>query len=173
MKFDKRYLAGLLVGAIFGGVAAFATATAQQAQEEFSEEHLKYTRQVIDALQVYDSFDQILPTMAEQTRTLFVQNNPALAAEIETSVNDAALSLVEKRKELDKQVLDIWASRFSTEEVKAIAEFFTSPAGKAFANQSGVLLQESAVAAKSWGDERSVEIVDLVREDLRRRGHLQ
>ena len=174
MKFDKRTIVGLLVGAVVGATTVFATVHAQNAEEkEFSREHLKYTYDVIKQLQVLNSFDQLLPTMANRTRTLFVRNNPALAEEIEAAVNSAALQLVEKRNDLDDLVLKIWANRFTTEEIMKISEFFASPAGQAFARLSGELLQESAVAAKVWSDERSVEIVDLVREDLRRRGAIE
>lgn len=171
MRIDTRTLAGLVIGGLIGALAALATASAQQ--QEFSEQHLARTKQVIESLRVLNSFDQLLPKLAEQTRTLFVQNYPSLAAEIENSVNQAALSLVEKRKQLDDEVLEIWAKRFSEEEIARIADFFTSDAGQSFARQSGELLQESAVAAKRWGDQRSVEIVDLVREDLRRKGLLE
>jgi len=163
MIFDRKYLVGLLVGGVLGVSAAFAPVVAQQVH---SEEHLEYTREVMKNLGVFSSFDQIIPSMAEQARTLYLRNSPAFSAEIDEATTNAAIALVERRKELDDKVVAIWADRFSFEDIRAIAEFFNSNAGKSFAAQSGVLLQESAVAAKEWGDVISVDIMDMVRKEL-------
>lgn len=163
MIFDRKTITGLIVGGLIGAASVFAPVVAQ---ETYSQEHLKNVREVMKGLKVFNSFDQIIPTMAEQARALFVRNNPALATEIEEATTNAALSLVERRGELDNEVVRIWAERFSEDQIRTIAEFFNSEAGKRFAAESGPLLQESAIAAKQWGDKLSVEIVDLVRKDL-------
>lgn len=163
MIFDRKTITGLIVGGLLGAASVFAPVVAQ---ETHSPEHLKNVREVMKGLKVFNSFDQIIPTMAEQARALFVRNNPALAAEIEEATTNAALSLVERRGELDNEVVKIWADRFSEDQIRTIAEFFNSEAGQRFAAESGPLLQESAIAAKQWGDSLSVEIVDLVRKDL-------
>jgi len=167
MMFDRKTIAGVLVGGMLGAAAVLAPVTAPvTAQETYSAEHLKNARDVMKALELFASFDQILPRMAEQARGLFMRNNPALAEEIEKATTKAALALIERRKDLDRTVINIWAARFSEEEIKTIATFFTSEAGKRFASQSGELLQESAVAAKQWGDTISVDIIEMVRKDL-------
>lgn len=159
----KKQFKGLALGVLLGITGAFAPSIAQ---ETFSDEHLKYTREVMQGLRVFNSFDQIIPTMAEQARALFVRNNPALVEEVETATTNAALALIARRSELDDQVVQIWAARFTTEELKEISGFFNSPSGQKFASQSGVLLQDSAVAAKEWGDRLSVEIMDMVQSEL-------
>lgn len=165
---DRKIIAGVIAGAVMGVSAVLVVpATAPvTAQETYSEEHLQHTREVMRALKVFNSFDQIIPGMAEQARALFVRNNPALAAEIEEATTNAALSLVPRRAELDRDVINLWAARFTEEEIEAISVFFNSEAGQKFAAQSGALLQDSAVTAKQWGDRLSVEIIDIVREDL-------
>jgi len=163
MIFDRKTITGMVVGGLLGVASVYAPVVAQ---ETHSEEHLKNVREVMSGLKVFNSFDQIIPTMAEQARALFVRNNPALAAEIEEATTNAALSLVERRRDLDNEVVKIWADRFTEDQIRTIAEFFNSEAGQRFAAESGPLLQESAVAAKQWGDGLSVEIIDLVRKDL-------
>jgi len=163
MIFDRKTITGMVVGGLLGVASVYAPVVAQ---ESHSEEHLKNVREVMAGLKVFNSFDQIIPTMAEQARALFVRNNPALAAEIEEATTNAALSLVERRRDLDNEVVKIWADRFTEDQIRTIAEFFSSEAGQRFAAESGPLLQESAVAAKQWGDGLSVEIIDLVRKDL-------
>lgn len=163
MIFDRKTVTGLVVGGMLGAATIFAPVVAQ---ETHSQEHLKNVREVMKGLKVFNSFDQIIPTMAEQARALFVRNNPALAAEIEEATTNAALALVERRSELDNKVVNIWAERFSEDDIRTISEFFNSDAGQRFASESGPLLQESAIAAKEWGDRLSVEIVNLVRKDL-------
>lgn len=163
MIFDRKTMAAIAFGGVLGAATIFAPVIAQ---ETYSDAHRENARKVMAELKLFNSFDQIIPTMAEQARALFVRNNPALAAEIEESATNAALTLIERRVELDNKVIDIWAGRFTEEEIKAVADFFSSDAGKKFASQSGELLQESAVAAKEWGDTLSVDIIDMVRNDL-------
>lgn len=163
MIFDRKTMAAIAFGSVLGAATMFAPVIAQ---ETFSDAHRDSARKIMTELKLFNSFDQIIPTMAEQARALFVRNNPALAAEIEESATNAALSLIERRIDLDNEVINIWAGRFSEEEIKAVADFFASDAGKKFASQSGELLQESAVAAKKWGNILSVDIIDMVRNDL-------
>lgn len=171
-------LAALAVFALAGlpavGPAAAqdqAAPQGQQDEENFTAEHLAAARKAIDGGNAFRSFDDILPVIADKTRTLFIRTNPALTAEIDEVTNTVALELANRRPELDETIMKVWARRFSQEELNAIAEFYESPVGEKFARLGPELTALSIGAAKQWGDVISTEMVTRVREELNKRGH--
>ncbi|OKL43065.1 DUF2059 domain-containing protein [Pseudovibrio exalbescens] len=136
------------------------------AQESFSEAHLDAAREAIIATRSTEGFDNILPDVAERTRALFIRSNPAMTAEIDRVVNEVALELASERPELDKIIYEVWARRFSEEELKQIAEFYNTEAGSKLAKLGGQLSALSMGAAKQWGDALSEQMVAISRERL-------
>ncbi len=158
------------------GLAAFSVAAAlltpATAQEKLSELHLAAAREAILAAKVLAPYDNFLPLLADQTRTLFIRSNPSAGAEIDEVVNTIALQLVEKRPELNQTIYEVWARRFSEEELKEIAAFYYSPVGQKFSNLGGELTALSVGAGKQWSDKVSTEMVSLVRDELKKRGYI-
>ncbi|AXS40307.1 DUF2059 domain-containing protein [Breoghania sp. L-A4] len=160
----KRILAGvILAGCVATGPAAAA--------EDFTESHINAARAAIISSNSIRAYDEILPVIADKTRTLFIRSNPALTKEIDEVTNAVALDLVSKRAELDTTVMEIWAVRFSEEELKAIAAFYTSPVGAKLAELRPEMNALSIGAAKQWGDALSTVMVGRVRDELKKRGH--
>ncbi|MTI16740.1 DUF2059 domain-containing protein [Rhodobacteraceae bacterium RKSG542] len=157
--------------AVVGGVAAAVMAGAMlvapvSAQETFSESHIAAAKAAINATRAAETFDNILPDVAEQTRTLFIRSNPAMSAEIDVVVNEVALQMVSRRGELDQVIYEVWARRFTEAELKQIAEFYNTEAGKKLAGLGGELSALSIGAAKQWGDVIATDMVAIAREQL-------
>ena len=102
-------------------------------QETFTKEHLHAARAAIEGGNAFRSFDDILPVIADKTRTLFIRTNPSATKVIDEVTNEVALKLANRRPELDRTIMEVWARRFSTEELNEIAAFYQSPVGKKFA----------------------------------------
>ncbi|NVK34973.1 MAG: DUF2059 domain-containing protein [Rhodobacteraceae bacterium] len=158
-------------GPVFGAMllAAVLGVTAANAQDSFSEKHIDAARQVVTATKALEPFDNILPVLAEQTRTLFIQSDPSRTAEISEVTTDVAIKLAARRSELNKLVYEVWARRFSEEELVQLAEFYTSPLGAKLAKEGPVIAALSIGAARQWQDKISTEMVALVREELDKR----
>lgn len=140
-----------------------------QAQETIAEDHLAAARETVFASNAIRAFDNVLPLMAERTRTLFIQRDPANTAMIDEIVNEVALSLASRRPELNKVVFEVWARRFSIEELNQLTAFYKSPLGQKYSRVEPELRALSIGAAKQWGDAISTEMVTLVREELTKR----
>ncbi|MEI2387065.1 DUF2059 domain-containing protein [Breoghania sp. JC706] len=140
-------------------------------QETFTKEHLAAARAAIEGGNAFRSFDDILPVIADKTRTLFIRTNPSATKVIDEVTNEVALKLANRRPELDRTIMEVWARRFSTEELNEIAAFYQSPVGKKFAKLGPELTALSIGAAKQWGDVISTEMVTRVREELNKRGY--
>ncbi|MBD1546634.1 DUF2059 domain-containing protein [Roseibium aggregatum] len=137
--------------------------------KEVSEAQLEAARKVVVANKALDAFDEILPLMAEQTRTIFIQADPFKSDEVSAITNEVALKLAAKRKDLNEMIYKIWANRFSVEELEQLAEFYNSPIGQKLATETPSITALSIGAARQWQDQISTEMVSLVREEMQKR----
>ncbi|WP_153769475.1 DUF2059 domain-containing protein [Labrenzia sp. CE80] len=166
MKLKSLLSAGPFVGAALF-VAGFLPLSAQA--QEFSESHIEAARQVVKETKALGSFDDILPLLAEQTRTLFIQSDPSRTQEVVDVSTEVALKLAPRRSELNNMVYEVWARRFSEEELNQLAEFYRSPLGAKLAENGPTITALAIGAARQWQDKISTEMVTLVREELDKR----
>lgn len=167
MKRIRKFSIGSVLGAAVIA-AGLATAPAS-AQEAISDEHLAAARELVTATKTMATFDDILPLLAEQTRTIFIQSDPALSSIIGEVVTDVAISMAPQRRDLNKTIYEVWARRFSIEELQMLTEFYKTPAGSKLAELGPSITALTIGAARQWQDKLSTEMVSLVREELDKR----
>jgi hypothetical protein len=163
LKAGARIAAATLVA------ATLLPVTVNAQDEQVSEAQLEAARNVVVANKALNAFDEILPLMAEQTRTIFIQADPFRSDEVSAVTNDVALQLAPKRKDLNEMIYNIWARRFSVEELQQLAEFYNSPLGQKLATETPSITALSIGAARQWQDQISTEMVSLVRDELQKK----
>jgi hypothetical protein len=140
----KRFGAGLIVASslVFAGNLAQA--------QDISESHLAAARSAISALQSTDQFDTIIPTTAERLKVDIIRTNADLQEVISATVDEEALKIVPRRGDLEREAAQIYAKAFSEEELTAIADFYTSPAGKKLLENGPLVTREMIKSAEIW-----------------------
>lgn len=131
----------LLSGMLFGAGA--------QAQE-ISEEHLAAGRAAITALGATSQFDEILPGLAERLKAELIQGSPNVEEAINATVDAQALALASRRADLERESATIFARTFTLEELKGIADFYKSEAGKKLLTHGPIATRELVKAADIW-----------------------
>ena len=154
----------LAVVALVAGLSGPALA------EDYAKEHLAAARAAIEASHVADGLDNILIGVAQQTKNLLARSNPAQSSLIDELTNAAALELAAKRPELDKQIQEIWAARFSKAELDEISKFYTSPVGQKLSKETEGMVKMIGVAAQVWQQKIGQEMLAKVREEGKKRG---
>lgn len=129
--------------------AAFLIATPVFAQE-VSPEQLKAARSAVDALNMTDNFDAILPNIATQIKTDLIQRNPDMEALIIQTVDEETLAMVSRRGDLEKEIATVYAKSFSEAELNAIAQFYNSDAGKKLLSQGPIAVRDTQQAVEIW-----------------------
>ncbi|WP_068081957.1 DUF2059 domain-containing protein [Polycladidibacter stylochi] len=162
--FKSKIISAITATLIVGSVSL---SSAFAAQETFKISHLEAAKKVVIAMHTTDGFDNILPDIAERTRTLFIRSNPALSDDIDRIVNEVAMSMVARRPLLDRVIYEVWARRFSEDELNQIATFYNTEAGKKLAIVNGQIAALSIGAAKQWSDALSTDMVTEVRKKLK------
>ncbi|MEP3049345.1 MAG: DUF2059 domain-containing protein [Roseibium sp.] len=164
MKPIKMYATSTVVGAAM--MAWGAVAGTAHAQDAYSESHIAAAKNVAVATKILEPFDDILPLLAEQTKTAFIQVDPARAEEVIAVTQNVALKLAPQRAELNQQVYEAWAAKFSEAELKELADFYNTPLGTKLRDSIPNITAESVGRAKEWQDKISTEMVTLVQEEL-------
>lgn len=143
-------LAGLgrlaVAAVVLSGVSLGSSAGAQ----EVSEEQLKAARAAIDSLGVTNQFDNILPNLAERLKGSMIQASPNYGEQISSAVDQQALSLASRRADLERESATIYAKTFTVDELKAIADFYGSPAGQKLLKDGPIASRELIKAANIW-----------------------
>jgi len=147
---------------------AFAAWTAgyPAAAQEIDAEELALARQVLTASRTGRPFDELLPDIADQAKTTFIQSNPQMQLGIIEVVDKVALDLVSRREDLDVRLTEVWALAFDKDELRVLLDFYKSPAGKKFGALMPRILVMQAGIADTWGRELSQEIYQLVNDEM-------
>ncbi|MGJ8570244.1 MAG: DUF2059 domain-containing protein [Hoeflea sp.] len=140
----KRFGAGMIV------ISSLATASHSALAQEVSEDHLAAARTAIAALGATDQFDALIPGTAEQLKVNLIRANADLQEVISATVDEEALKIVPRRGDLEKEAAQIYAKSFSKEELLAIADFYSSAAGKKLIENGPLVIREVMKAAEIW-----------------------
>jgi len=150
--------------------AANTPAANAPAAATFTPSHLALAREVMLSSGIARSFDSVLPAFADQIRKQAV-TRPELAKDL-----DEVLASLQPEMELQKQrMIDIaartYAAKFSEAELKEIATFFRSPAGKHYVEAQPQLLDEMVQEMQDWTQDVSEYVMVRVRAEMGKRGH--
>lgn len=165
MTLKQRFSFGTAIAAAVFMTVSFLPLDLR-AQEEFAQSHLDAAKRLVNTTKALGAFDDILPVLSEQTKTLFIQSDPSRTQEMTDVTDKVALNLAKKRSELNKVIYEIWARRFSEQELTELADFYSTPLGIKLADQGPSITALAIGAARQWQDMISTEMVSIVREEL-------
>lgn len=163
--FDRIPTRLAAAAAVMVGLASPALA------EDYTKDHLAAAKAAIEASHVNEGFDNLLIGVTQQTKQMLGRTNPALSSQIDEVANLVALQLAAKRPELDYQVQEIWAARFSKAELEEITKFYSSPVGVKLTKETSGMVRMTGVAAQVWQQKIGQEMVEKIREEMKKRGN--
>ena len=157
--------------ALLGATAVLVVGLSTGAMAEtYTKEHLAAARAAIVAAKVTEGLDEILIGTTAQTKQVLVRRAPAASTQIEEATNAVALELAPKRAELDQQIQEIWAGRFTKEELDEITKFYSSTVGQKFTKEIPAISQAISMAAQIWQKKIGDEMITKVRAEMKKRG---
>lgn len=134
-------------------------------QDEVSENHLLAARSMLEATRFTDRFDAILPDVSIALKRQLTNNEPDKASDIDAIVDEEALLLAVRRGALETEAVRLIAESYTIEELNAMTDFFSSPAGQRYLTGMPIVFQDLDKASRIWrvGIER-----DLTQNVVRR-----
>ena len=136
----------------------------------FAPSHLQVARDVISGSGIVRSFDGFIPQFIDQARTTMGQTRPELIKDLEEIAQTLPPQLTDLRSEIIEIGARVYANRLSEAELKEISAFFKSPAGFKYVNTQPQILEELFGEMQGWTQRLGVRVVELFREELKKRG---
>lgn len=134
--------------------------------QDIPEAHLNAARAALVSIHATDSFDSILPQAAGALQQQLIQKNPDMEALITSTVSEKALELAARRADLEKEAALVYAKVFSEQELKDIAAFYASAAGKKLLEEGPRATSELVKAAEIWQNGIARDLAQQVAESL-------
>jgi uncharacterized protein len=102
---------------------------------------------------------------------MFMQTNFMWSKDL----NEVAIIVEKQYQPRINEVVDtsarIYASHFTEQELKDLLTFYQSPLGKKAISEEPKALNESMSSAGRWADNLSLEVIDAMRAEMKKRGH--
>jgi hypothetical protein len=165
--FRLTVAAALRAGALLIALSAATTAVAQTTQSA----NFPLARDVVVASGATRAFEGVIPSILQQSLSVFLQQNPDLGKDLSETIKGMAPDFEKRVSEIVDIVASVYATRFSEAELKDILNFYRSASGKKLVAQLPSVLEESFVKTQEWSAKISEQIVVRLRNDMKKRGH--
>jgi len=169
-----RYMFAALVALSIIGAArtavAQAAAPAAPAQQP-SPAAILLAKQILTLKHVQDLFEPMVRGVVIKTRNTFMQTNFMWAKDLNEVAANLEKQYAPRAGELVDASARIYASHFTEQELKQLLAFDQSPLGQKVIIEEPKALDESMANAGKWADSLSLEVIDSMRAEMKKRGH--
>ena len=155
---------------VFSGLAFAGPALAQTPAP--SEAQMALGRQIVQLSGMSRSFSPIVPRLMNQMWARLAPTRPEIASDLKIVLE----SLEDEFNKQDKDIIEtsakIFANRMSEQELKDVAAFFGTISGKKYVDAQPVILDEILVEIDKWSKTISAGMMDRVRAEMKKKGHV-
>ncbi|HZQ11951.1 MAG TPA: DUF2059 domain-containing protein [Pseudolabrys sp.] len=141
-----------------------------QAQQP-SAASMAVAKQLIATTGATTVFNPLIAGVVEQAKLLYLQQNPGLAKDLNEVAAKLRTDLQPRFGEINDEVAKLYATNFSEQELKDILAFYQSPAGKKLLTEQPKVIDSSMVFAQTWANNLSEQVVRMIRDEMKKRGH--
>jgi len=132
---------------------------------------LLLAKQIVEIKGVQNVFAPLVRGVVEKTKNMFMQTNFMWANDLNQIATIEEKQLAPRVSELVDATARLYAARFTEQELKQLLVFYQSPIGQKALLEEPKVLDESMAYAGTWGDNLSQEVIESMRDDMKKRGH--
>jgi uncharacterized protein len=166
-------MAGFFVPNARAVVLALGLATAAvgaQAQQP-SPAALASARELMDLKGVQNLVTPVVVGVIEQTKGVILQTNPGLTKDLDEVAAQLRNEYQPRTAEITNEILQLYAQRFSEQELKELVAFYKSPTGKKMLAEEPRILDVTYARLQQWASRLQDEVAVRVRAEMKKRGH--
>ena len=161
------HVRSLCVAIAATAVLFFAEPT--QAQQP-SANALAAAKELTEIVGATREFESMPTTVIVQTASQFLQANPTLAKDLNEIAEALVQEYLPRRTEVPTEIIKLYATRFTEQELKDAIAFYKGPLGKKLLTESSNILRDSVKIADAWGTKFRDEMAARIRAELKKRG---
>jgi uncharacterized protein len=151
--------------------AAAQAAAPQASANQPSPAAILLAKQILELKHARDIFLPLVRGVVLKTRNTFLQTNFMW----EKDLNEISINLEKQYEPRVNDIIDesarIYASHFTEAELKQLLTFYQTPLGQKAIAEEPKALDESMANAGKWADGLSLEVIDSMRAEMKKRGH--
>ena len=141
------------------------------AQQQPSAAAMSTAKEIVATTGAISLFDPLIPGVIEQAKSLYLQQNPGLAKDLNDISAQLRKELTPRFSELVDEVAKNYASRFNEQELKDLLAFYKSPVGGKLLSEQPKIVDASLKFAQTWANTLSEQVIARMRDELKKKGH--
>lgn len=161
----RRTLRAALVGA-----ALLASAVSAHAQQP-SAGALATAKELVAATGAGVIFNPLVTGVIEQSKMLFLQQNPAMQKDLDEVAARMKEELNPRSAELNNEIARLYAVSFTEQELKDVLAFYKSPVGQKLLKEQPRIVDTSVRFAQEWANKLSDMVIPRMRDEMKKKGH--
>jgi hypothetical protein len=151
--------------------ALVALSPPAQAQNKPTAGALAAAHELIEVTGATTLFNPLIAGVVEQAKILYLQQNPALAKDLNEIAAKLRTDFAPRFSELTDKVAELYAEHFTEQELKDILAFYRSPVGKKMLAEQPKVVEDSMKFAQTWANKLTEEAIAKMRVELKKKGH--
>jgi uncharacterized protein len=151
------------------GLALVAAAAAQAQQP--SPAALASARELMELKGVKNLVEPVVVGVIEQTKGTILQTNPGLTKDLDEVSSQLRNEYQPRVSEMTNEIVQLYAQRFSEQELKDAIAFYKSAAGKKMLAEEPRVLDATYARLQQWAIQFQNEVMNRVRAEMKKRGH--
>ena len=148
-------------------VAAIGSVRAQQP----SPTALASARELMELKGVKSLVEPVVVGVIEQTKGTILQTNPGLTKDLSEVSAQLRNEYQPRVAEMTNEIVQLYAQRFSEQELKEVIAFYKSAAGKKMLVEEPRILDATYARMQQWASRLQDEVATRVRAEMKKRGH--
>ncbi len=141
------------------------------AQGQRTAEAMSAANELIVTMRATERFKTALPLILQALKPAIVQGRPEVERDYELVAKQVLDDATDMFGELAELLAGIYASNFTTSELRELTAFYRSPIGQRLADRHPAITQQSMVAGQAWGQRLGERTAPKIIEELRKKGH--
>jgi hypothetical protein len=165
-------MVGFFVPVARGALVALALVAAAAAQaQQPSPAALASARELMEIKGVRSLVEPVVVGVIEQTKGSILQTNPGLTKDLDEVSRQLRNEYQPRVTEMTNEIVQLYAQRFSEQELKEAIAFYKSPAGKKVLTEEPRILDATYARLQQWAIQFQNEVMIRVRAEMKKRGH--
>ena len=169
LRYGILRTAGMAVLIALAAIGAAAPARAQNQQP--SANAILIAKQIVQLKGVQQMMDPIARGVVEKVKNVIMQTNFMWAKDINEVTAQMHKEFDGRSSEMVDTAARAYASHFTEPELKQILAFYQSPVGQKMIVEEPKAIEDSMHNAAEWADNLSVDVMNRMRAEMKKRGH--
>ena len=161
--------AGMAALVALAAIGAAAPARAQNQQP--SANAVLIAKQIVQLKGVQQMMNPIAIGVVEKVKSVIMQQNFMWQKDINEVTVQMHKEFDTRSGELVDSAARAYASHFTEPELKQILAFYQSPVGQKMIVEEPKAIEDSMRDASTWADDLSVDVMNRMRAEMKKRGH--